>query len=140
MVNKNELMIGDIFEIKLNDKVFKAEILKIGNKQVDISLLDLDNKEGVCLMDSLIPQKLDDNMLINDYKFQKRNLKINGETINDIFKMIGDYFISLVKNGEKYNLSIKSINGENICDSYNIEYLHTLQNIIKSNIKLEINT
>lgn len=140
MINKNELMVGDIFEIKLNDKTFKVEILKIGNKQVDISLLDLDNKEGVCLMDSLIPQKLDDSMLINDYKFQKRNLKINGETINDLFKMIGDYFISLVKNGEKYNLSIKSINREDICNSYNIEYLHTLQNIIKSNIKLDINT
>lgn len=61
-----------------------------------------------------------------------------GEVIDDLLKVIGDYFVSLNRAGDKYNVSIKSINGENICESFNIEYLHILQNIIKSHIKLDI--
>ena len=139
-ISNAELMIGDIFEIELKDRNAKVEIFKIGNKQVDIlvDVSSVDSKEGVCLIDSLIPFKLTDNLLINDYKFEKRQIKINGEFIDDLLKIVGDYFISLSKVNEKYNVSIKSINGEKICESFNIEYLHTLQNIVRSNIKLEI--
>lgn len=135
IVSKAELMIGDIFEIELRDRNVKVEIFKIGDKQVDILV---DEKEGVCFMDSLIPFKLTDNMLVDDYKFQRRNMKISGEVINDLLKVIGDYFVSLNKVNDKYSLSITSMNGEKVCESFNIEYLHTLQNIIRSNIKLEI--
>ena len=136
MIRENELMLGDIFEIELRDRVAQVKIIKVGNKQ-DADIL-LDGKEGVCLINSLIPLKLTDNMLI-DYKFERRRIKTRNEEINDFFKLISDeYYISLVKSGEKYNLSVKSVSGEKICDSYNIEYLHTLQNIVRSNIKLEI--
>lgn len=135
MVKENELMLGDIFEIELRDRTTKVKIIKIGKDYVDIML---DEKEGVSLINSLIPLKLTDNLLI-DYGFEKRQIKLRDEEINDFIKLISDkYFISLVRNGEKYNLSVKSINGEKICESYNIEYLHTLQNIVRSNIKLEI--
>jgi len=136
VINKNELMIGNIFEIKLQDKYVKVKIFKIGNKQVDILI---NEKENVCLIDSLIPIKLNDNILIDDLKFEKRQLKINGENINDFIKIIENYFILLkVDKNNKYSLSITIINGEKICDSFNIEYLHNLQNIIRSNIKEEI--
>ena len=136
-INKNELMIGDIFEVEeLKNGNIKVEIFKIGNKQVDILV---DGKERVCLMDSLLPIKLNDSMLVNDYGFGIRDLKISGKSINDLLKNIGDYFISLTKVNDKYNLSVTTINGEKVCESNNIEYLHNLQNIIRSNIKIEIN-
>ena len=136
MIRENELMLGDIFEIELRDRVAQVKIIKVRNKQYADILLD--GKERVCLINSLIPLKLTDNMLI-DYEFERRHIKTRDEEINDFFKLINDeYYISLVKSGEKYNLSVKSVNGEKICESYNIEYLHTLQNIVRSNIKLEI--
>lgn len=134
-INKNDLMIGDIFEVELRDRNIRVEIFKIGDKQVDILT---EGKERVCLMNSLVPLKLTDDILINECKFEKRQLKINGGFINDLFKVIGDYFVSLNLVDGKYNLSISSIEGEKICESFNIEYLHKLQNIVKSHIKLDI--
>ena len=136
MIRENELMLGDIFEIELRDRMAQVKIIKVGSKQ-DADIM-LEGKERVCLINSLIPLKLTDNMLI-DYGFERRQIKTRDEEINDFLKLISDeYYISLVKSEEKYNLSVKSINGEKICESYNIEYLHTLQNIVRSNIKLEI--
>ncbi len=135
-ISKNELMIGDIFEVEeLKNGNIKVEIFKIGNKQVDILV---DGKERVCLMDSLIPIKLSDSILVDDYKFGKRQLKINGEIINDLIKDINNFLISLTLINGKYNLSITNFNGGKICESYGIEYLHNLQNIIRSNIKSEL--
>jgi hypothetical protein len=137
MINKSDLMIGDFFNISFKDSdILKIKILKIGDKQVDILVNDL---ERVCLINSLLPIKLTKDVL-NSYKFEYRNLKIGKEQINDLSKVIDDlYIISLTSNGEdKYNLSIKNLNGEKICESYNIEYLHTLQNIVRSHIKYEI--
>lgn len=136
MIRENELMLGDIFEIELRDRMAQVKIIKVGSKQ-DADIM-LEGKEKVCLINSLIPLKLTDNMLI-DYGFERRQIKTRDEEINDFLKLISDeYYISLVKSEEKYNLSVKSVNGEKICESYNIEYLHTLQNIVRSNIKLEI--
>lgn len=136
MIRENELMLGDIFEIELKDRMAQVKIIKVGSKQ-DVDII-IEGKERVCLINSLIPLKLTDNMLI-DYGFEKRYLKTRNEEINDFLKLISnEYYISLVKSEEKYNLSVKSVNGEKICESYNIEYLHTLQNIVRSNIKLEI--
>jgi len=136
MIRENELMLGDIFEIELRDRMAQVKIIKVGSKQ-DADIM-LEGKERVCLINSLIPLKLTDNMLI-DYGFERRQIKTRDEEINDFLKLISDeYYISLVKSEEKYNLSVKSVNGEKICESYNIEYLHTLQNIVRSNIKLEI--
>lgn len=74
-IDKNELMIGDIFEVELRDRNVRVEIFKIGDKQVDILT---EGKERVCLMNSLVPLKLTDNLLINDFKFERRQIKING--------------------------------------------------------------
>ena len=136
-VSKSELMVNDIFNVELKDNNIKVKIYKIGDKSVDVLVND---EEKVCSISSLIPIELTDDILTKDFNFQKRQLKTDNEVINDLFRDVNDeYFISLTRNGESYNLLInKILDGEKVCESFNIKYSHTLQNIIRSNIKLEI--
>lgn len=138
MVAKEELMVNDIFELNIDNNLVRISVNKIGKNSVDVYLEG--NVEKVCPIDYLVPIKLNDYILTNDCKFDRRQIKLQNGDVNDLFKMIDNdqLFVSLVKVNEKYNISIKTVNGVLVCEANNIEYLHTLQNIIRSTTKKEI--